>query len=635
MSKLVVKKKGQIVTEIPLDASREWIAGRRPDCDIVLDPEKGISREHFKIFCESGRWKLQNLSKLNNLYLNGAIVDLVELMPGMSFSVLPYEFDFFEDFVSQNPPSENSDSFDDRTVVHTVNLAAYIKILNPEGDLIQKIKLDGGDTWVAGRDVTAQILISDHRVSRNQFEIRKTGIGYEIVDLGSVNGTFVNEKILEGHESVYLKSGDIIRVLDHNLVFEIHDPNFFDKVENLPVPEYQPEVVEEVLVPIEYIQQQGPPPTTEMPNIQIEVDPAAARTKKIRLVLLGAIIVLGLVYVIGQQSQNSNSTEVISGQVPIAGNPLAGLTPQQRTEYKQSLELAKRYYMEGNYSLSLSETEELMKIFNVNDPELEKLKNTALTAIETQKQLLKQEREEKERQIMESKIAVTVENCTKRLNQFNSEDELDNCLVEALQLNPAHSLVLALKSQLQSILAEREARRLQRAEYEKRVAQLRSVYNKAKASEKKEDYMGIIAAYKRVISSSLPDPSGYKKKSESRLAELKTEMANKIADYEKKAEDLRQRQDLKNAVLTLRAAVKIDPTRQDLKDKADDMKNELRKQMMVYYQEGVLEESFGNVEGGDNRPGAKEKWKKIIETDLEDGEYYKKAYIKLKKYGAQ
>ena len=44
-------------------------------------------------------------------------------------------------------------------------------------------------------------------------------------------------------------------------------------------------------------------------------------------------------------------------------------------------------------------------------------------------------------------------------------------------------------------------------------------------------------------------------------------------------------------------------------------------------------QNFGHVDGSESRPGAKDKWKKIIETDLEDGDYYRKAFIKLKKYG--
>lgn len=632
MAKLVLKKKGQVIAEVVLDPSREWVAGRRPDADIVLDPEKGISRDHFKIFSENGQWKLQCLSKLNNVYLNGAIVETADLIPGSTFSVIPYEFDFFEDLVEKKTTEVvTADSFEDRTIIHKVALSAYIKILNDDGDLVQKIKLEGGDTWTAGRDVTAQIMISDHRVSRRQFEIRNTSLGYEIVDLGSVNGTYINEKLLEGHESVYLKSGDVIRILDHTLVFEIHDPQFFDKVENLPVPEYEQEIIEEVIVPVEYV---APGNLDQEAGSQAapEVDAKAERTKKIRIAILIVAIVGGIFYMMDDGS-DSGSKPVLSGQSPIA-DPLAGLTAQQKSEYKQSLELAKRYYMEGNYSLSLSEVEEILKTYKVTDPELDKLKNTALAAIETQKLLIKQEREEKERQAMEAKIAVTVEECAKKLTRYNREEELDNCLVEALQLNPAHTSIVSLKAKLQDILAEREAFRLQQEEYRKRVAQLKSLYDKAKSSEGREEYLDVIAAYKKVISSSLPDPKGYKKLSDRRLEELKIEMDKKIKEYEVQADQHKQKQELKQAVLTLRAAVKIDPTRSDLRDKADEIKNELRKLMMVYYQEGVLEESFGNVEGGDNRAGAKDKWKKILETDLEDGEYYKKAYIKMKKYGA-
>jgi tetratricopeptide (TPR) repeat protein len=122
--------------------------------------------------------------------------------------------------------------------------------------------------------------------------------------------------------------------------------------------------------------------------------------------------------------------------------------------------------------------------------------------------------------------------------------------------------------------------------------------------------------------------------SERHLAKLKVKMDKKIKEFEKQSTEFKSKQDLKQAIIVLRSAIKIDPTREDLKDKVEELKNELRKNMMVYYQEGVLEESFGNVDGGDNRAGAKEKWKKILELDVTDGEYYQKAYIKLKKYGA-
>lgn len=192
-----------------------------------------------------------------------------------------------------------------------------------------------------------------------------------------------------------------------------------------------------------------------------------------------------------------------------------------------------------------------------------------------------------------------------------------------------------IKAQFDALLAEREMQRQQRAEVNKKIQQLRRMFEDAEKAEKEGDYIAILAAYDLVVQSKLPDPGGLKKKSVNRIKQLKKEMAIKIKKFEQEAMDFEQKKNLKQAVLTLREAIKIDPTREDLKDRAENVKNDLRKIMMEIYQEGILEESFGNVEGGDNRVGAKEKWRKIIDTDLPDGEYYQKAYIKLKKYGAQ
>ncbi len=639
MTKFIIRQKGQVLNEVILDSSQSWVAGRKHDADIYLDSEKGISREHFRIFQENGVWKIEVLSKLSTMTSNGEVITAVNLSSGMMFSLPPYEFEFVvtEENSEAHSVSEvipESISFSDRTVVHKVNLSAYIKIINDEGDIQQKIKLEGGDTWVAGRDVNAQIMISDHKVSRRQFEIRKTTLGYEIVDLGSVNGTFINEKVLEADDTVILKSGDIIRVLDHQLVFEILDPNFFDKIENLPALNEPIEEEESDFLPMNISEEIQPPPSdlygTAQPQIEPIQDPAAVRTKRMRIGLI-AVILLGVIFYL---SQNTSDTDELSNVAPAGADPLSALTSQQKSEYKQSLELAKRYHMEGNYNLSLSETEELAKKFSVKDPELERVRNTAQAAIESQKLLIKQEKEIKEREQMEARIMSVVDSCGKDLSRFNREEDLDNCLVEALQLNPTHSKISDLKIKMQALMVEKEARLRQKADYNRRVSQLENMYQLARKIENEDDYIKTIATYRKVIGSTLPDPKGLKNLSEKRLAQLKIKMDKKIKDYESQSVDFRKKQELKQAIMVLRAAVKIDPTREDLKDKADEIKNELRKVMMVYYQEGVLEESFGNVEGGDNRIGAKEKWKKILELDVTDGEYYQKAYIKLKKYGA-
>ena len=55
--------------------------------------------------------------------------------------------------------------------------------------------------------------------------------------------------------------------------------------------------------------------------------------------------------------------------------------------------------------------------------------------------------------------------------------------------------------------------------------------------------------------------------------------------------------------------------------------------MRTIYQDSVIDENYGILENTETKQGAKEKWKKITELDLEDGEYYRKAVTKLRRYG--
>lgn len=56
-----------------------------------------------------------------------------------------------------------------------------------------------------GRDVRNDIRLQDTEISRRHAELRKTDTGYQVVDLGSSNGTFINGAAISSHE---LASGD-------------------------------------------------------------------------------------------------------------------------------------------------------------------------------------------------------------------------------------------------------------------------------------------------------------------------------------------------------------------------------------------------------------------------------------------
>jgi phosphoserine phosphatase RsbU/P len=76
-----------------------------------------------------------------------------------------------------------------------------------------------GDKWILGRHPECQIVIEVGAVSRNHCQVVREGNTYYLEDLGSRNGTFLNDESekLEGRRP--LKPGDILRVCEVSFTF--------------------------------------------------------------------------------------------------------------------------------------------------------------------------------------------------------------------------------------------------------------------------------------------------------------------------------------------------------------------------------------------------------------------------------
>ena len=76
-------------------------------------------------------------------------------------------------------------------------------------DITQGMLKLSDDSIVLGRDHSVQRVLPDNSVSRKHAEISASGFDYEIRDLGSTNGTFVNGELIE-HQ--VLNSGDTFQI---------------------------------------------------------------------------------------------------------------------------------------------------------------------------------------------------------------------------------------------------------------------------------------------------------------------------------------------------------------------------------------------------------------------------------------
>lgn len=669
MNRLRVRQRGKQIYDIELNESQTYIAGRRDDCEIVLASEKGVSRDHFKVFFNEGSWNVEMISRYGEINFDGNQLQQLTLAAGNQFSIASFDFEFYES-VEEVDPSPAGESFgelsnlpaignekksiefqgsDEKTLIGIAPpVIAFIKILDSQGEAQETVQLEHGDTWLAGRDPSCQIQIRDQSVSRRQFEIRRIGEGYGVIDLGSVNGTLINGTPLSSKELTPLKSGDVINVLSNNLSFELYDAHFKNRLELVQMnPHLMMSQNSGDSVPAMY----QPPLQNELAAYQppVGVDPllppqdpefSGARSGKFDFqknrpkVIAGAAIFLLLVYlVMGDSDKPTNVTKTPTHAPGSPQEAFMKLEPEQQALVRQRYKDAKNLYMQGKYQLAQDEVVKIQSV--VPDYEdIKEIERLSKEAIFIQEQQRRQEQVEKEKAEWEEKIQKQTSICQEKINPSINMSDLDDCLSSVIEFNPDHPRIVDLRNQVEAILTQRETKAAEKAAYLAEVAKLKVIYDKAQEVQKKGKPIEAISAYKKVVESKLPDPKGLKSESQRTIASIREMMNSKTASFQEEADKYYQAQNLKGAILALRKARALDPDNTEITDKIDSYTTELRKNMMVIYQEGILEESFGNVEGGESKSGAKEKWKKILEMDIPDGEYYKKAFIKMKKYGA-
>jgi predicted component of type VI protein secretion system len=76
----------------------------------------------------------------------------------------------------------------------------------------QQTNLEGGSLLI-GRDPACNLIVNDVEVSRRHARLIAQSGGYAIEDMGSTNGTFIDEQRIKG--VVPLKPGAVIRLGDH------------------------------------------------------------------------------------------------------------------------------------------------------------------------------------------------------------------------------------------------------------------------------------------------------------------------------------------------------------------------------------------------------------------------------------
>lgn len=200
MAKLIANCAGQ--AEIEHDLQGETRIGRASTCELALSGNQP-SREHVLITQQSGVWTVEDLKSTNGTRHND-----VALPPGMHRALVSgdrltigeWEVTFIDE--------------DDSTPL-------------PESDEPPTATFAVRAEQIIGRDTGCHIVLDHPNVSRRHCRIYETPKGWEIEDLGSRNGTYLNDVRLARRET--LRTGDEVRIGMALFVFRKDRLELFDQ----------------------------------------------------------------------------------------------------------------------------------------------------------------------------------------------------------------------------------------------------------------------------------------------------------------------------------------------------------------------------------------------------------------------
>ncbi|MCB9073291.1 MAG: FHA domain-containing protein [Bdellovibrionaceae bacterium] len=673
MARLKIRRHQQDFTELLLEEERPYFIGRKEGCDVVLQSDPGISRQHLELRRKNNIWTIYVLSQHVPISYEGKNVSELTLDSSpLHFVVQPYEFIFEDDTLSQeNDVAPNEDS---RLLQHSSqgvehgsefnrSIPSEIPVPNisgPSPDAINpevsfhgneektgEININGepylkfmfsthsesirlkGNKWIAGRDSIAQIHLDDKKASRQHFSLEKVGEQFFIKDLKSANGTLLNGQELVAHEAKELKSGDIITVNQLTMIFEIRDLSFTDKLKDLPLQAYSGPMI---LTSQDWYPGAADASTALAPKAmsatQLGQLPGTAqrlepKKNKLRMALMGVVAVIVLIIAFTMNNEPIKpETTVLDGQL----KAFEQLKPEEQKLVLGEYASAQEFEASGKIESALSRLSKIHSLvpFYKDSKEMEARLVEARETVRQQEFIKQQQREQ---EATKAKVAAIVADCRDRYATGVDANAAKSCLAEALQLDPenidAHTIVAEIEMRLnQAMEAERQLK-----DYNDSVDKGRELFSRAKNYLQNKEFHDAINAFSAHINSNLPDPDNLKPVSKRAIASIEHHITSQREQFMGRARSLETSGNLRDAITNAEMAKKIDPYDYSIANFIERNRRELEARMRNIYSESVIEEKFGNVDI------SKVKWKEIISKDIPTGEYYLKAKRKLQQYG--
>ena len=279
------------------------------------------------------------------------------------------------------------------------------------------------------------------------------------------------------------------------------------------------------------------------------------------------------------------------------------------------------------YALCVEELENLHKL-TPSYKDSEQLLTQCQTAVDNQKRAEELKEQEIAAAEVRQKVAGLVETCEKNFNSFASLEELNECLAEAILLDPSNAKITEMQNTIEHKEEMKRLEEEQKQTFRNLLQRKRSLYKKAKALKDKRETLKAVPAYERFLAAAKGTLSLKELHDTARqeLADMKNSYEKTLNRLYENCEALIKNSQMKNAYYECLKILNFKKNDGKALTWIGQAKNSLKDKFKPLYEKSTLEESLSNV------TEAIELWKKIKEEDVETGYYYKKAKIKLDKY---
>lgn len=649
--KFIFKRLGQIIAETTLENGHTYIIGRHKDCDFILQDET-LSRKHVKIYQSesSQNWVIECFSTKGGLIFQGEDVDGLELEDSVSLALQNYTFDFVleqeapQSSVAEassqglpaitpqanapadlpaslpaslpaNAPIEENHTFTSATqCLDTSNLiySLYIYIENESAD---HVELEQRDTWVIGRSEACDIFIDYKSLSRNHLKITKLDSQFTVEDLGGSNGSSLNDSPMQANKSYPFVANDRIAVGDLNLVFEIRDKDFEQKITNLPTTTTEEEDSSQNIMPF--------PKVILEEETEDEEDIKKSFFNKKKILMFGiGFIAIGMALFFGFEKEDEQEIQA------------AKQDQENATAIRKSYDLARQFLQEQKYQFCIDEIKGLHNLTPYYEDSAQIL-TACETAAQNKKILEEAEQKEKKKKETEEKIQKLAQECLEKEPTFQTIQDVNMCASEILQLDPSNSIISNIKRRMEDKEIAKRIKADKKTGYKNLISGKRFLFYKAKKVEAyseqtghAEDLLKAVAAYKRFIkaSGSLSALAQLRKTAQEKVDTIQSNHDKISNELYSKCENLINAKKMKLAYYECKKILKFKPEDRKSIEYMNKAARYLRDGLKEKYEKSVMKESLSNVDE------AQHLWKQIIEQDIKEGHYYIKADVLLKKY---